>query len=112
MLSPVFKCSTNPRVATAHRWTSVDLVAKLNQPTGKLPEIHDLSTTFYNIPFASDLYLPECFYNKDNKWYYAGVYSFFRLEDLTTKEWEALSTEVSSNTLLHIDPRPPKRKTI
>ena len=40
---------------------------------------------------------PECFFNKDGMWYYAGVYKAFRLEDLTTKEWEALSSEVRSN---------------
>jgi hypothetical protein len=38
--------------------------------------------------------LAECFYNKDGKWYYAGIYKAFQLEDLTTKEWEALSNEV------------------
>ncbi len=42
----------------------------------------------------------ECFYNKDGKWYYAGIYKSFRLEDLCTQECECLSTEVSS-TLLH-----------
>ncbi|KAJ7310589.1 hypothetical protein DFH08DRAFT_792024 [Mycena albidolilacea] len=70
LLTPLFKCSTNPRVATAHRWTAVDVVARMNKPT-------------------------ECFYNKDGNWYYAGVYKAFRLEDLTTKEWEALSAETT-----------------
>jgi hypothetical protein len=44
----------------------------------------------------NSLWLPreECFYNNDGKWYYAGVYKAFRLEDLSTKEWEALSAEV------------------
>ncbi|KAJ7318695.1 hypothetical protein DFH08DRAFT_1035946, partial [Mycena albidolilacea] len=37
----------------------------------------------------------ECFYNKDGNWYYAGVYKVFRLEDLTTKEWEALSAKTT-----------------
>ena len=36
----------------------------------------------------------ECFFNKDGKWYYAGIYKSFRLEDLCTQEWECLSTEV------------------
>ena len=36
----------------------------------------------------------ECFYNRDGKWYYAGIYKAFQLDDLTTKEWEALSSEV------------------
>uniref|UniRef100_A0A0W0G7Y6 DUF6697 domain-containing protein n=2 Tax=Moniliophthora roreri TaxID=221103 RepID=A0A0W0G7Y6_MONRR len=62
-LTPVFKCSTNPRVTTAHRWSSVDVF--------------------------------ECFYNKSGQWYYAGVYKAFRLDDLTQKEWEALSNETT-----------------
>ncbi|KAF8272474.1 hypothetical protein EI94DRAFT_1566136, partial [Lactarius quietus] len=70
-LTPLFKCTTNPRVATAHRWTMVDVVSKLDEPTA------------------------ECFYNKDGKWYYAGVYKALRLEDLTTKEFEQLSTEAT-----------------
>jgi hypothetical protein len=39
--------------------------------------------------------LAECFYNKDGKWYYAGVYLGFRMKDLTSEEWAALSNEVS-----------------
>ncbi|KAF7359056.1 hypothetical protein MSAN_01246500 [Mycena sanguinolenta] len=70
LLTPLFKCSTNPRVATAHRWNMVDVMARMSKPT-------------------------ECFYNKDGNWYYAGVYKGFRLDDLTTKEWEALSTETT-----------------
>ncbi|KAJ7765691.1 hypothetical protein B0H16DRAFT_1309933, partial [Mycena metata] len=70
LLTPLFKCSTNPRVATAHRWNMVDVMARMSKPT-------------------------ECFYNKDGNWYYAGVYRAFRLEDLTTKEWEALSNETT-----------------
>ncbi|KAK0455193.1 uncharacterized protein EV420DRAFT_1694483 [Desarmillaria tabescens] len=67
-LTPAFKCNTNPRVATAHRWSSVDVLSRMNKPT-------------------------ECFFNKDGTWYYAGIYKAFRLDDLTTKEWEALSNE-------------------
>ncbi|KAL6308643.1 hypothetical protein BKA93DRAFT_725211 [Sparassis latifolia] len=69
-LSPVFKCSTNPRVSAAHRWTVVDLATKLNKPT-------------------------ECFYNRDGKWYYAGTYKAFRLDDLSTQEWETLLAETT-----------------
>jgi hypothetical protein len=36
LLTPVFKCNTNPRVATAHRWNAVDVLGKMNKPTGKL----------------------------------------------------------------------------
>ncbi|KAG1736786.1 hypothetical protein EDB19DRAFT_1829820 [Suillus lakei] len=46
LLTPIF---TNPRVTTAHRWTVVVVIGTMNKPT-------------------------ECFYNKDGKWYYAGVY--------------------------------------
>lgn len=67
-LTPAFKCNTNPRVVTAHRWSSVDVLLRMNKPT-------------------------ECFFNKDGTWYYAGIYKAFRLDDLTTKEWEALSNE-------------------
>ncbi|KAG6375810.1 hypothetical protein JVT61DRAFT_2667 [Boletus reticuloceps] len=67
-LTPVFKCSTNPRVSTAHRWSTVDVIGQMNKPT-------------------------ECFYNKDGKWYYAGTYKAFRMDDLTLQEWESLSTE-------------------
>ncbi|KAI9448081.1 hypothetical protein H4582DRAFT_1842370 [Lactarius indigo] len=70
-LTPLFKCTTNPRVATAHRWTMVDVISKLDKPTA------------------------ECFYNKDGKWYYAGVYKALRLDDLTSKEFEQLSSEAS-----------------
>ncbi|KAM5542076.1 hypothetical protein V8D89_004386 [Ganoderma adspersum] len=69
-LTPMFKCSTNPRVNTAHRWTIADISGKLDKPT-------------------------ECFYNKDGKWYYAGIYRSFRLDDLCPQEWDCLSQETS-----------------
>ncbi|KAJ3885779.1 hypothetical protein GG344DRAFT_82358 [Lentinula edodes] len=69
-LTPVFKCNTNPRVATAHRWATTDVMSKICKPA-------------------------ECFYNKDGVWYYAGVYKAFRLDDLTVMEWEALSSETT-----------------
>ncbi|KAH9914513.1 uncharacterized protein BXZ73DRAFT_92797 [Epithele typhae] len=69
-LTPVFKCSTNPRVNTAHRWSAADIASRFDIPT-------------------------ECFYNKDGKWYYAGIYKSFRLDDLCPQEWECLSTETS-----------------
>ncbi|GLB35623.1 hypothetical protein LshimejAT787_0211880 [Lyophyllum shimeji] len=68
--APAYKCSTNPRVATAHRWGAVDVISRMNKPT-------------------------ECFFNKDGIWYYAGVYKAFRLADLTTKEWAALPFETT-----------------
>ncbi|KIO05607.1 hypothetical protein M404DRAFT_140722, partial [Pisolithus tinctorius Marx 270] len=69
-LTPVFKCTTNPRVVTAHRWSPVDVLGHMREPT-------------------------ECFYHKDGKWYYAGTYKAFRMDDLTTQEWELLSTETT-----------------
>ncbi|KAG1799380.1 uncharacterized protein HD556DRAFT_1458136 [Suillus plorans] len=74
LLTPVFKCSTNPRVTTAHRWTVADVIGTMDRPT-------------------------ECFYNKDGKWYYAGVYKAFRMDDLTTEEWEALSIETTQTLI-------------
>ncbi|KAG0692340.1 hypothetical protein DFH29DRAFT_1048614 [Suillus ampliporus] len=73
-ITPIFKCNTNPRVTTAHRWTAVDVIGTMNKPT-------------------------ECFYNKDGKWYYASVYKAFRMDDLTTQEWEALSTETTQTLI-------------
>ncbi|KIM87329.1 hypothetical protein PILCRDRAFT_3823 [Piloderma croceum F 1598] len=92
LLTPVFKCSTNPRVATAHRWTAVDVLGKMNKPTGELI-YYDFPS--WIMPISLQPSWKECFYNKDGKWYYAGVYKAFRLEDLNTKEWEALSNETT-----------------
>ncbi|KAI0810841.1 hypothetical protein BC629DRAFT_1281488, partial [Irpex lacteus] len=64
-VTPVFKCNTNPRVTTAHRWTTLDLASGFDKST-------------------------ECFYNKEGKWYYAGVYKTFRLRDITPEEWTQL----------------------
>ncbi|KAI9570737.1 hypothetical protein HD554DRAFT_2241937 [Boletus coccyginus] len=69
-LTPVFKCSTNPRVTTAHRWSTVDVIGRMIKPT-------------------------ECFYTKDGKSYYAGTYKAFRMDDLTVQEWESLSPETT-----------------
>ncbi|KXN91932.1 hypothetical protein AN958_11317, partial [Leucoagaricus sp. SymC.cos] len=69
--SPIYKCSTNPRVTAAHRWQQVDVTARMKQPT-------------------------ECFYNREGLWYYAGSYQAFRLEDLTLKEWAELSGETAN----------------
>jgi hypothetical protein len=33
--APRFKCNTNPRVSTAHRWSQVDIVSHISKPTGK-----------------------------------------------------------------------------
>ncbi|KAF8888233.1 hypothetical protein BD779DRAFT_461367 [Infundibulicybe gibba] len=68
--APVFKCNTNPRVNTAHRWNAVDVISRMNAPT-------------------------ECFYNKDGTWYYAGIYTAFLLDEMTVKEWAELSPETT-----------------
>ncbi|KAF9265912.1 hypothetical protein L218DRAFT_1075448 [Marasmius fiardii PR-910] len=69
-LTPAFKCTTHPRVNTAHQWSAADVFEGMMKPT-------------------------DCFYNKNGIWYYAGVYRAFRLDDLTIKEWEALSQEIT-----------------
>ncbi|KAJ3506110.1 hypothetical protein NLJ89_g7053 [Agrocybe chaxingu] len=71
MYSPVFKCSTNPRISTAHRWSPVDVVGRMNKPT-------------------------ECFYNREGLWYYAGSYRAFKMDELSPIEWAQLSTETTS----------------
>ena len=35
-LTPLFRCSTNPRVITAHRWNVFDIDAELNKSSGNL----------------------------------------------------------------------------
>ncbi|KLO19613.1 hypothetical protein SCHPADRAFT_817820 [Schizopora paradoxa] len=69
-LTPLYKCTTNPKVPTAHRWSEVDPKGRMHKPT-------------------------ECFYNKEGKWYYAGQYIAMRLADLNVKEWDALDAETS-----------------
>ncbi|KIP07513.1 hypothetical protein PHLGIDRAFT_416150 [Phlebiopsis gigantea 11061_1 CR5-6] len=69
-LTPLFKCSTNPRIVAAHRWNVIDLDAELNKSS-------------------------ECFFNKDGKWYYAGVYRTFKLKDITPQEWIKLPVETT-----------------
>ena len=60
-------------------------MARLNKPIGKVSLLISLYITHGSL---------ECFFSKDGKYYYAGRYKAFRLDDLTTKEWEALSNEV------------------
>ncbi|KAF5317962.1 hypothetical protein D9619_012172 [Psilocybe cf. subviscida] len=71
MYTPMFKCSTNPRIATAHRWSAVDVHGRMSKPT-------------------------ECFYHKDGLWYYAGSYKAFKLDALSTKEWAGLGQDTIS----------------
>lgn len=35
-ITPLFKCNTNPRVSTAHRWIAVEIDRELDKPTGTL----------------------------------------------------------------------------
>ena len=80
----MYKCTTNPKVATAHRWAEIDPKGRMNKPTGT------------QVEFAfSDVHVrAECFFSKEGKWYYAGQYIALRLENLSVKEWEALDSEV------------------
>ncbi|KAF6758611.1 hypothetical protein DFP72DRAFT_176996 [Ephemerocybe angulata] len=71
MYAPMFKCSTNPRALTAHRWSSVDVIGRMSKAT-------------------------ECFYNNEGTWYYAGCYKAFLLDVVSTKEWDQLSSETTS----------------
>ncbi|KDR82042.1 hypothetical protein GALMADRAFT_49446, partial [Galerina marginata CBS 339.88] len=71
MYAPAFKCSTNPRIATAHRWAPVDVIGRMNKPT-------------------------ECFYNKEGIWYYAGLYKAFRLDTLSPQEFVQLPSETTT----------------
>ncbi|KZS96634.1 hypothetical protein SISNIDRAFT_281632 [Sistotremastrum niveocremeum HHB9708] len=77
MLTPVFKCKTNPRLATTHRWNETEV---LHNPTHSPKPL-------------------EYFYHKEGKWYYAGQYRTFRLADLSPKEWEGLEKD-TMNALL------------
>ncbi|TEB31480.1 hypothetical protein FA13DRAFT_370265 [Coprinellus micaceus] len=71
MYAPMFKCNTNPRAVTAHRWNTVDVIGRMAKPT-------------------------ECFYNNDGTWYYAGSYKSFLIDVISTKEWDQLSSETTS----------------
>ena len=88
MYVPAFKCSTNPRIATAHRWNKIDVLGRLSKPTGKCELGFSRDRTNFS-PI-------ECFYNKDGVWYYAGSYKAFMLDYLSVKEWEQLPAEVRS----------------
>lgn len=37
---PMFKCNTNPRIATAHRWLIADVIGRMNKPTGRQTNPH------------------------------------------------------------------------
>jgi hypothetical protein len=44
-------------------------------------------------------YFTDCFYHKDNKYYYAGVYIGVRLDDLSQAEWFSLPHEVKNMSI-------------
>ncbi|KAH9930845.1 uncharacterized protein B0H18DRAFT_872652 [Fomitopsis serialis] len=69
-LTPLFKCTTNPRATTAHRWAAVDLSSQLNKTT-------------------------DCFFNKNGYWYYTGLYKAFWLDELSPAEWGNLTSETT-----------------
>lgn len=104
MYVPAFKCSTNPRIATAHRWNKIDVLGRLSKPTGTCGYVGFVGArlTFFFV-------FSECFYNKDGVWYYAGSYKAFMLDYLSVKEWEQLPAEVRPfhfpNSILNNFPR-------
>ncbi|KZT74072.1 hypothetical protein DAEQUDRAFT_754054 [Daedalea quercina L-15889] len=69
-LTPLFKCATNPRATTVHRWSAADLGTQLNTTT-------------------------ECFYSKNGYWYYTGLYKTFWLDELSPAEWVNLPNETT-----------------
>ncbi|EFI28482.1 hypothetical protein CC1G_06151 [Coprinopsis cinerea okayama7 len=71
MYVPMFKCNTNPRTVTAHRWNAVDPIGRMAKPT-------------------------ECFYNNEGTWYYAGIYRAFVMDIVSTAEWEFLTSETKT----------------
>ncbi|KAL1715725.1 hypothetical protein EV715DRAFT_182154, partial [Schizophyllum commune] len=71
-LAPVFKCSTDQRTITVHRWALTDPMKGLTNPT-------------------------HCFYQEKGAWYYAGVYQCFRFPDLSVREWSELSDEATQS---------------
>ncbi|KAL1706341.1 hypothetical protein EV121DRAFT_201651, partial [Schizophyllum commune] len=71
-LAPVFKCSTDQRTITVHRWALTDPMKGLTNPT-------------------------HCFYQEKGAWYYAGVYQCFRFPDLSVREWTELSDEATQS---------------
>ncbi|KAH6899250.1 hypothetical protein BKA70DRAFT_1115663, partial [Coprinopsis sp. MPI-PUGE-AT-0042] len=71
MYVPMFKCNTNPRTITAHRWNAVDAIGRMARPT-------------------------ECFYNNEGTWYYAGTYKAFMMGTASVAEWESLSAETKA----------------
>ena len=52
----------------------------------------------HNKAFPRSHIQKECFYNKEGKWYYAGVYKTFRLRDITPEEWAKLKPQVRGDT--------------
>ncbi|KAI6021976.1 hypothetical protein EDC04DRAFT_349063 [Pisolithus marmoratus] len=78
-LTPVFKCTTNPCIITAHWWSAMDVLGHMQEPTGMLRGWQT------NTSHCDDV-LIACFYNKDGKWYYAGMYRAFCMDDLMTQE--------------------------
>ena len=54
--------------------------------------LHDRQKLIY-------LGIVECFYNKENKWYYAGLYKPFSLASLSSSEYNALSPTTSQSLI-------------
>ena len=91
MYVPLFKCSTNPRALSAHRWNTVDAVGRMSKPTGTF-RVSSLGHTSHMCA--------ECFYHQDGTWYYAGTYKAFLIDVAPPMEWELLTTEVRPSSSL------------
>ena len=89
MYVPMFKCSTNPKIATAHRWNAADPVGRMAKPTGATILYCQICTHI-----LIRMSRTECFYHKEGVWYYAGLYKGFKMDVLTPKEWSQLPSEV------------------
>jgi hypothetical protein len=70
-----------------HRWHEADSIGVLKSPTRMS---HFCQWTMTLIGWDED-----CFFKKDEKWYYAGRYIGMQLAPLTSREWDELAKEVS-----------------
>ena len=77
MLVPRFKCQTNPYDITKHYWSVSDIFSEF--PRG---------SNGSSLPFP-------CFYKKGCRYYYAGEYVAFEMDNLSQQEWSGLGGDVS-----------------
>ncbi len=95
-LCPQFKCTTDPKMHMIHRWHEADTIGHLKVPTRTFLVLHSC------ILRLKGRYWTDCFFKKDEKWYYAGRYVGLHLASLTAREWDALAKEVAPPQLFVI----------